>query len=353
MNLQQQARHVLQKNTTPQGIVAGSTHFNDVWARDALYASWGAINQELLQGPRNTLRTLKTYTSKHGQIPLRYGTTSMKRAFLHLPTKTGPVYGNDKTSDPAIDPNSLYLITLEQYLDKHLDEELRDAKHIQQVADWLLEQTNQDGLVDEGSYASWDDALKKNAPSIYNNALAYAALKAAARLTKTSRYKAAAKRIQQSSKQLYNGKYYDAWIDMPVLDVAGNLLAIHTGLANKQETTHILEALDKHKQANNDQLPKTNYPRYPRKATYTPFYLVGMSDYHNSGPYWSWIAALEALVREDKREEILTTLNNWTDLAGGIHEIYSKPGKPTKRLFYQSEKDFSWTAGLILATINL
>ena len=349
MNLYTQARNTLQDNTNKHGITAGSTHFKDVWARDALYASWGAIPQGLLEGPRRTLHTLQEHQSKQGQIPLRYGRTSMKRVFFHLPTSIGAVYGNDKTNDPALDPNSLYLITLEKYLQATKDEELRNTKKITLAAEWLLKQTNQDGLLAEGSYASWDDALKKNAPSIYNNALAYAALKAAARMTKNNSYKAAAKRIQQSSKQLFNGEYYDAWSEMPVMDVAGNLLAIHTGLASEEEEKQILQALDQYKQANNDELPKTNYPRYPRKTTYKPFYLVGMGDYHNQGPYWSWIAALEAIVRKDEKQEIHDTLAKWVKESGSIYEIYSKPAKPTKRLFYQSEKDFSWTAGLILA----
>ena len=349
MNLQQEAKRVIKHNTTPNGITAGSTHFKDVWARDALYASWGAIKQGILQGPRNTLTTLKKHTSKHGQIPLRVGRVSMKRVFLKLPTKVGSVYTNDKTSDPALDPNSLYLITLEKYLQAHKDEELRETKHISAVADWLVERADKDGLLTEGSYASWDDALKKNAPSIYNNALAYAALKAAARLTKNHRYKAAAKRIKQASKKLWSGEYYNAWIDMPVMDVAGNLLAIHTGLADTKETQSILRNLDSYKEQHQDKLPKTNYPRYPRKATYTPFYLVGMGDYHNQGPYWSWVAALEALVREDKREELHKEIAAWVAQSGSIHEIYSQPGRATKRLFYESEKDFSWSAGLILA----
>lgn len=352
MNFKQQARNTIKHNTNKHGIVAGSTHFKDLWARDALYASWGALEEEILEPVRKTLHTLKKHTSTHGQIPLRYGRISMKRVFFKLPTKIGAVYGNDKTNDPAIDPNSLYLITLEKYLQHHTDETLRNTKHISAVADWILERSDKDGLITEGKYASWDDALKKEAPSIYNNALAYAALKAAARMTKNKRYKAAAKRIKQSSKKLYNGTYYDAWIGMNVLDVAGNLLAIHTGLADTKETQSILEHLDECKNKHQHALAKTNYPRYPKSNVYTPFFFVGMGDYHNQGPYWSWISALEALVREDKREEIIRTLRTWAQSSGSIHEIYSSPGKATNRLFYTSEKDFSWTAGIILSALN-
>ena len=349
MNLYDESRRVLRQNTTPAGITAGSTHFKDVWARDALYAGWGAIAANDHTGIHNTLRTLQTHMSEQGQVPLRYGRQSMAKVFLHLPTSTGPVYGNDKTRDAALDPNSLYLITLEKYLDATGNKELRDTKKISAAADWLLTHTDNDGLLTEGKYASWDDALKKQAPSIYNNALAYAALRAAARMTKKQRYKKAAQRVKQASAKLYNGTYYDAWIGMQVMDVPGNLLAIHAGLAGKHERESILAHLDEQKRAHRHRLPKTNYPQYPLSATYYPFYLVGMGDYHNQGPYWSWVAALEALVREDRREHLHGTLAQWVQDSGSIHEIYEKPGAAADRLFYESEKDFSWTAGLILA----
>lgn len=348
MNLYQEARYVIKNNTTKHGITAGSTHFRDVWARDALYAGWGAINAEEYEGIKNTLTTLTAHI-KDGQVPLRYGRKSMAKVFFGLPTSTGAVYGNDKTSDHALDLNSLYLITLEHYLEATQDQELKDTTKISAAADWLTKQQNNDGLLNEGKYASWDDALKKQAPSIYNNALGYAALQAAARMTDDERYETAAKKIKQASTQLYNGTYYDAWKDMRVMDVPGNLLAIHTGLADKKQTRSILEHLDAQKKQHGDELPKTNYPCYPAHTTYYPFYLVGMGDYHNQGPYWSWVAALEALVREDKQEALHATINDWVCKAGGIHEIYDGPGTPTKRLFYESERDFSWTAGLILA----
>lgn len=37
----------------------------------------------------------------------------------------------------------------------------------------------------------------------------------------------------------------------------------------------------------------------------------------------------------------------------GVYEIYEKNGKPVKRMFYQSEHPFAWSAGLYLWVAKL
>ncbi len=104
---------ILRKNATAHGFVAGATHFRDVWARDALFACWGALRAGMYDEVRRTLQTLGQQV-RNGQVPLRYGRQSMRCVFLGLPTTIGPVYHNDKTNHAALDPNSLFLITLDR-----------------------------------------------------------------------------------------------------------------------------------------------------------------------------------------------------------------------------------------------
>lgn len=46
MDLYERAHKTIKKNFTNKGLVAGSTHFSDLWARDALYACWGLHDKE-------------------------------------------------------------------------------------------------------------------------------------------------------------------------------------------------------------------------------------------------------------------------------------------------------------------
>ncbi len=346
MKLYTNCKRILENNNFQNGFVAGSTHFKDLWARDALYASWGALVIGLTEPVKNTLLTLQK-NMKDGQVPLRVGRKSLTKVFLGIKNQRGAVYGDDKRNNNALDPNSLYLITVEKYLLATNDTSVRDTQKIIAAAEWLLAQDkNNDGLLEEEWYASWDDAIRKEGASIYNNALAYAALKAVARMTRITRYDKEAKRIKKSSAQLYNGTYYDAWTGTRVLDIPGNLLAIYCGLADTKEKERILKEIDR--QRNTDVLLRTNYTKYSFAKTAWWYGLFGMNDYHNKGPYWSWIAALEALVREEKTREIHAALQEWNG-TNTIYEILQGPKKPVKRLFYQSEKDFSWAAGLILA----
>ncbi len=333
-------------------MYAGATHFKDLWARDALYASWGALAVDETQPVLHTLQTLEKH-QKDGQIPLRVGRKSELAIFLGLPSSKGAVYKNDKTADPALDPNSLYVITAERYTDA-TGKSAVSAKSIEQAMEWLANQdTDNDSLLEEGSYASWDDCLKKRGASIYNNACYYGALRAAAKLTGNATYIKTAKKVRKAANEvLWNGSSYDSWKGRHILDVAGNLLAIEYGMTNATQTNSILSSIAKDMEASGDALPRTNYPAYPWTDVYFPFYLVGMGDYHNNGPYWTWIAALDAKERlthgdAAQGEKELQTLGAWVNKTGVI-ELYSAPEKPLHRLFYSSETDFTWGAGMIL-----
>lgn len=340
-------------NTYEQGIAAGSSHFKDVWARDALYASWGELAAGSTQGAENTLTTLLEHKSEDGQIPLRVGRKNMILVFMGLPSPQGAVYDNDKSSSPALDPNCLFVITEKRYYDATGNRTSSDDE-LKEIMNWLERQdTDGNTLLNEGTYASWDDAIKKKGESIYSNACYYGALQAAHSLTQETQYLEQAERLRdQINQTLWTGEYYLAWEDMNVLDIPGNLLAAHLNVSTPKQTTQLLQSIKQRKDVRGDLLPKTNYEHYPWTRIYFPFYFVGMDDYHNDGPYWTWVAALEAEVRARHGDasaiEIVDTLHTYIDEQGTIHEVYETPGVPVDRIFYDSEQDFSWTAGLLI-----
>lgn len=333
---------ILTANATPRGFTAGDSHFNDVWARDALYACWGADDIDV----KRTLNALKD-NMRDGQIPLRIGRKSMVRVFLGLPSPTGAVYTNDKSSAAAIDPNLLYVITAANRM-KTSDDFSYEAS-IDASLQWVKEHVDQD-LIHEEPYTAWDDALKKRGATAYTNVLYAAALHHADHIVDHDDYQETAQRVERALNTLWAGSYYQAWGERDVCDVAANLLAVYLNVGPTERHTVILSWLDRRQ--GEDYLLRTNYPRYSWRDVYLPFYLVGMQDYHNSGPYWTWITALEGLARQRLNGSIgenAARLDDWVRKNGKVPEVLGSNRKPLNRLFYSSETGFTWTAGLILA----
>ena len=342
---------VLAANITKKGFTAGKSHFNDVWARDALYASWGVISSHP-SWAENTLSTLQAHM-QNGQVPLRVGRQNMVNVFLGLPTSHGPVYTNDKNKDVALDPNSLYVITAAKLVENKPSVKEIYEDSVSRALEWLARhETNE--LLTEGSYASWDDALKKQGVSLYNNVLYAAALRKASKAFDLT-YSAKARRVEERiTSALWNETYFNAWRGRKACDVAGNLLAVYFNVGSRSQHQTILSHVDDQQHAHKDSFLKTNYPSYHLTDTYLPFYLLGMQDYHDQGPYWTWITALEHLVRSRVNEDLSRVsnakrLDEWIQDHGVIPEVLDQDLSPLKRLAYESETGFSWTAGLILA----
>ena len=56
-----------------KGIQAGTSHFSDLWVRDACFASFGAIEIEDATIVRESLSKMAEYISDDGQVPFRIG----------------------------------------------------------------------------------------------------------------------------------------------------------------------------------------------------------------------------------------------------------------------------------------
>lgn len=345
---------VLSRNITDDGFTAGDSHFNDVWARDALYACWGVLETHQ-SWVKHTLSTLQDHM-RDGQVPLRVGRQNMINVFLGLPTSHGPVYTNDKNNDIALDPNTLYIITAAKLVEKtpSLQEQYEDS--VTNALEWLnRHETNQ--LLREGRYASWDDALKKQGASIYNNALYVAALRHASQAFEVDCADEARRVENRLVSVLWKETCFNAWRGREVCDVAGNLLAVYFNVGTRSQHESILSYLEEKQGLRDDTFLKTNYPSYHVTDTYLPFYLLGMHDYHDRGPYWTWITALEHLARSrvnENKSDVSNAerLDEWIQSNEVIPEVLDEDLSPMKRFAYESETGFSWTAGLILAAYH-
>ena len=103
---------------------------------------------------------------------------------------------------------------------------------------------------------------------------------------------------------------------------------------------------------------ETNYPRYPFWRTGPFQFLVGMADYHNRGCLWlqpgiTYAISLWKVGQKKEAKEFLERIAKHIVKYNGVYEVYEKDGTPVKRLFYQSEHPFAWSAGLFLYAFNM
>ena len=127
----------LRSRYSENGILAGSTHFADIWARDCCLAAYGALSLEDHEIVRRSIKVLLNNMNSEGQVPLRVGQKYFLLRFLHLhhivPIKEGPVFMEDKYVSIPKDSNSLALIVLANYMKQSQDDVFLDEYFDQAV----------------------------------------------------------------------------------------------------------------------------------------------------------------------------------------------------------------------------
>lgn len=175
------AKKDLKLNYKEIGISAGQSHFNDIWARDAFFASFGSVAIKDYDITKKQIETFAQYQREDGLIPLRIGDRSIILKFIGIDffSKPKAVYSQDKNNDPALDQNCLYIISSWNYIEKYGDwsTALKYYPNFKQAITWLdMQDTNKNNLVEEKNYANWADSLKTNGEVLYTNVCYYKAL---------------------------------------------------------------------------------------------------------------------------------------------------------------------------------
>jgi len=339
----------LRKQYAPRGVYAGASHFRDVWARDAFFASFGSLSIGDSLHARDTVQFFLDNLREDGLVPIRIGAKDEVLNYLGLCFRFGPVYSQDKGRNPAVDPNLLLLILAEAVERAQKSKGKRfDRTALKRVATWVTNTIVSDGVLHQGSYADWEDSIKTRGPRLYTNVCLARALRAAAYLLSDKSYGARAKRVEDYIQSWWNGSYFtDGPIEERMM-TAGILLAIIWGIATRAQAKIILKRLARRTTT----CPPSGYFTPTLRSVYAPFFLIGLSDYHASME-WSWLAPLEALAYEHigMKAEATARRKRFDALAarhGTVHEVYELD-KPINRRFYRSERDFAWALGLRLA----
>jgi len=349
------------------GIVAGVHHFVDLWGRDSLFASLGAIAVGEHTAAKKTLEIFLRYQRADGLIPYRIlrSPTTIGKYFGHPTYFRNPIpnFRSHQSGGIVPDGGLMTVITAEAYVSKTNDAEFLKNHYVQLLSgmDWY-EKRFGDGLIREWFLSEWADAVLKIGHTLYTNILYWKALHSMSMLAESSGdnknfsfYKQKAESIgERIRNQFWNGRYFVDWIDyqkQPYLSSHANLLALVFGFTTQEESTLILKEIGK--RTDLGWAIETNDPKYPFWRI--PFwnYLAGMGDYHNRGCVWLqpgilYALALSMVGRKKDAVERLKRIAEKISKYNGVFEVYDHSGKPLKRFFYRSEGPFAWSAGLYL-----
>ena len=334
------------------GILAGRKHFDDYWARDCFFGCLGALRLKDYEIVKKSFELFLKHQKNDGQLPTRIGQYNQYLKFLGIKIKAQlvPRYCDDKNNTVTTDQNSLFIISLYEYLKNTKDYSFLKSnyKKIKTAMDWNFTQDSDgDLLIEEKPYANWMDSIKKRGRVLYTNICHWRAVELYAKMADkkdSGKYDSISIKIKDRINELFwNGDYFVDWIYKNEKQVYfssdGNLLAAYFEFATEMQRQKILDTLNKLQK--DSVLVRTSYPDYPEKFVSLRLKIVGMGDYHN-GLYWLWLSSLLCCAEKSERKEsILKQLSSIITKYGTVAEVYNGKFQPLKRTFYQSEMPFA------------
>ncbi len=360
------AKHDLDYCFQDGGIVASADHFNDYWARDSFYASWGYLEIGEIEKVKSNLDLFISYQKEDGQIPRRIDCFFVGLKYLGIKIKRKsiqPKYAGAYIF-PALDPNILFVIVCHRYFKKSgdLDFLKTNFEKIFQALQWL-EKFEADGFLQEKIFANWMDVIVKRGAVLYTNVLYFDALNAFAKICVSlnkkelsDKYSARAEKLKKIiNEKFWNGKYYIDWMDgnkkYDYFSTDGNVFAIYFEVSDAEKTKKIIARIEKDKL---DEIPmKTNFPNYPWWRVALRMYLIGTSGYQNNYASWLWLGCIYAIALKNsgynqEANKIEDKITKKIEEFQKVYEIYTPDGAPYRGWFWKSAATFAWSSGLYL-----
>lgn len=362
-------------------LVAAQTIFNDFWARDAFFASLGLLSliKKEFDGSKITRETIDIFLNfqkQSGVIPRRidlwyvslkyFGIPILRKRFK--PSYRAPYSWFKDYFSP--DSNILLVLSLCEYVLRTKDKEFFFRRKIQmgKLVKWL-ESLEQHGLICEDNFSGWMDSIGKRGYVAYTNVLYYWMYVKFAEVLEKLGYRfwaeAMVKKLIDLKNRIQNifwdekRGYFIDFVEKNknyCFSTDGNLLAIASGLANKNQIYRIREFMEtmgfyKHKIYH-----QTNFPKYPIQLLGSAV-IFGSGDLgQNNSSFWPWLGCLDAVcyIKEGNIEKAYEILNDLADVFDetGFWEIYNEKGKPWRRFLRKSARNFSWNAGMFLWAVD-
>ncbi|MCR4329640.1 MAG: GH116 family glycosyl hydrolase [Candidatus Roizmanbacteria bacterium] len=362
------ASRSLRACVTPQGIIAGTHHFVDLWARDSLFAVWGALEIGEYSAVRNTIDAFLHTQRSDGLIAHRIlrARVSPLRYFGVISYYKNPVanFRSYQSGGLVLDGGLLTIIAVARYV--RATNDIRYVKNrynsLFHAIEWHLKRFKGD-VLSEWYLCEWMDAVYKRGSTLYTNTLYAKALHDMSYLAQTVGkkrdayiFEGKANFIEKKLNLLFwNGTYYVDWISRfqkkhAFFNSHANMLAVNFKIATPVQAKSICTyALHK---CVVDFTLESSTPRYPWWRIPPYNHIAGIGDYHN-GLRWlqpgiHYALALYTLGEARRAQRMMRVIAEHINHYDGVYEVYEKSGEPVRRLLYKAEEPFAWSAGLFL-----
>ena len=354
----------------PDGIVAGRLKFNAYWARDGLWAVFGALALGDTEQARAELEMFAHYQEPSGNIPVRVEFVghhlSGYNTLRSRPKVVGRAGGIFR--DP-VDTAALFVLAINEYLvctgDRTVCALLLPAAD--RALGWLRTQDGDgDGLLETHFLADWMDSIMKRRKVFNVNIMYYAGLRAFVALARAMGEEPAAARAAAAAEAVHarleavfwNGDYFLDWVHgrrRGGFSSDGNITAIFFGAAAEDQARRILAYIAARSLDAETPL-RTCDPVYPWWRVYPMYYLAGIPDYHRT-LIWPWLGTLNAVNKArlgDRAGAVrdLERIGGWYVRSGAVNEVYLPTGMPVSRRTYSSEVPFAWNAAFFVYAMH-
>lgn len=366
------AQQALHSCTVPEGIIAGTHHFVDLWARDALFATFGANVSGQQEASAQTIETFLRFQRSDGLVPYRIlrSPTSWNK-YRGRPTYFAaprPNYRSHQSGGLVPDGGLLAVIAAREYGQQTGDKTRLGAwyEQLSRAMAWYTKR-GEGTLVGEWVQCEWADSILKAGHVLYTNVLYWKALGDMAWISGETNNRNEKKKFllmqarigEAINKTFWNGTYFADWVDWRRQDYfssLSNMLAVVFGLADAEQSRLILAFAKAH--CVKGWTLETNYPAYPIWRVQPLNYLVGMGDYQNRGCLWMqpgllYAIALKRTGKAREAQAVFGQIERKINEFGSVFEVYEKTGEPVQRPWYTSEYPFAWSAGLFLWTYHI
>lgn len=354
----------------PDGIVAGRLKFNAYWARDGLWAVFGALALGDAGQARAELEMFAKYQPPSGSIPVRIEFVGHHLSgYNTLRTRPKVVGRAGGIFRDPVDTAALFVLAVHEYLVRTGDRAVTAGlvPSADRALGWLRTQDRDgDGLLETHYLADWMDSIIKG-PKVFNiNAIYCAALRAFAAIAAATGEPDAAARASAAAEAVaarlqavfWNGEYFVDWVHgrrRGGFSSDGNVAAIYFRTATDAQARSILAFIAR-RGLDADTPLRTCDPVYPWWKVYPMYYLAGIPDYHRT-LIWPWLGTANALNKArlgDRAAAVrdLERIGAWFVQAGAVNEIYLPNGIPVSRRAYSSEVPFAWNAAFYVYALH-
>ncbi|MBN1374430.1 hypothetical protein JW962_03820 [Candidatus Dojkabacteria bacterium] len=343
---------------TSDGIIAGSTTYDDYWTGDFFWAALGALSLGDVAPVISHVKLLARFQRKSGQIPFL-----IRRNFPVLPfcgIKVGIPYISQVRSHKFFflssfsDSTPYFIILLSELWEKGILEKADYLENFRHAVNWCIQRIGKDNLVFDLPISGWNDGVYKLGKVLYTNVLFYKALVEAGSISSEARD--ISQRVLKSIREkLWGNGYYNDWVFLKShtnFCTVGNMLAVVYDVATKAEVVSILDFVEKN--LYKDPFVSTVFPAYKQHKIDIWNRLSGMGDYANgSSVYWLepvllYVIALAQIGLKSKAVNIFKKVASQIVRSIGVYEIYDSKGKPFSSRLYKSEHPFARSCGLFL-----